>query len=270
MSQGDYVLSDSAAEFERLRLQARVWEPETEAWLDRLGPMEGWHCLDVGCGAMGILGPLARRVGLSGRVVGVDIDRVQLNGARSFVAENALNNVEIIEGNVFASALSIGTFDLTHVRFLFAPVGRDAQLMTELWRLTKPGGVIAVQEPDSAAWRCYPPSDAWDQLKAAILEAFRRGGGDFDAGRRTFLMLRDQGADDVRARAAVVALAPGHPYLRLPVQFATSLRNRILDAGIMSSSQLDAAIGECEKVAADPRTTGVTFVVTQVWGRKPL
>jgi len=156
------------------------------------------------------------------------------------------------------------------VRFLFAPVGRDAQLMTELWRLTKPGGVIAVQEPDSAAWRCYPPSEAWDRLKAAILEAFRRGGGDFDVGRRTFLMLRDQGADDVRMRAAVVALAPGHPYLRLPVQFATSLRNRILDGGIMTSSELDSAIGECEKVAADPRTTGVTFVVAQVWGRKPL
>ena len=51
MSQGDYVLSDSAAEFERVRLQAHVWEPETEAWLDRLGSMDGWHCLDLGCGA---------------------------------------------------------------------------------------------------------------------------------------------------------------------------------------------------------------------------
>jgi hypothetical protein len=57
--------------------------------------------------------------------------------------------------------------------------------MNELWRLTKPGGIIAIQEPDAAAWRCYPPSAAWDRLKAAILEAFRRGGGDFDAGRRT-------------------------------------------------------------------------------------
>jgi hypothetical protein len=32
-------------------------EPETEAWLDRLGPMEGWRCLDLGCGAMGMLIP---------------------------------------------------------------------------------------------------------------------------------------------------------------------------------------------------------------------
>ena len=25
--------------------------------------------------------------------------------------------------------------------------------MNELWRLTKPGGIIAIQEPESAAWR---------------------------------------------------------------------------------------------------------------------
>ena len=87
MSQRDYLLSDSASELERLRLQARVWEPETEAWLDRLGPMEGWHCIDLGCGAMSILGPLSRRAGPSGRIVGVDIDPMQLRGARAFVAE---------------------------------------------------------------------------------------------------------------------------------------------------------------------------------------
>jgi hypothetical protein len=131
--------------------------------------------------------------------------------------------------------------------------------------------LISLQEPDSAAWRCYPPSDAWDQLKAAILEAFRRGGGDVDAGRRTHMMLRERGAEDVRFRAAVVALAPGHPHLRLPIQFATSLKSRFfLDAGIMTKSELDQAMAECEKVAGDPQTTAVTFVLTQVWGRKPL
>jgi hypothetical protein len=75
-------------------------------------------------------------------------------------------------------------------------------------RLRQP---IAIQEPDSTAWRCYPPSEAWDRLKAAILDAFQRGGGDFDAGRRTHMMLRDRGAEDVRMRAMVLALAPGHP-----------------------------------------------------------
>jgi SAM-dependent methyltransferase len=269
MSSVDYLLSDSASELERLRLQARVWEPETEAWLDHFGPMTGWRCLDLGCGAMGILGPLARRVGPSGQVIGVDIDPVQLRGARAFVADNKLTNVEILEADAYASPLLDESFDLAHVRFLFAPVGRDAQLMNELWRLTKPGGIIAIQEPDAAAWGCYPPSNAWDRLKTVILEAFRRGGGDFNAGRRTHAMLQGRGAEDVQMRAAVVALAPGHPYLRLPVQFATSLEKRILDGGMMGRSELDEAIAECERVASNHQTTGTTFVVMQLRGRKP-
>jgi SAM-dependent methyltransferase len=231
MSSVEYLLSDSSSELERLRLQARVWEPETEAWLDYFGSMTGWRCLDLGCGAMGILGSLARRVGSSGQVMGVDIDPVQLRGTRDFVADNKLANVEILQADAYASPLPDGLFDLAHVRFLFAPVGRDAQLMNELWRLTKLGGITAIQEPDAAAWGCNPPSDAWDRLKTVILEAFRRGAGDFNAGRRTHAMLKERGAEDIRIRASVIALAPGHPYLRLPVQFATSLKHRILDGG---------------------------------------
>lgn len=82
-------------------------------------------------------------------------------------------------------------------------------------------------------------------------------------------MLRDRGALDVRLRAAAIALQPGHPYLRLPVQFATSLRPRIIEGGIADAATLDALMAECERVAADPATAGLTFAVTQVWGRKP-
>src|SRR5919202_6431066 len=102
--QQDYLLSDAASELERLRLQARVWEPEAEAWLDLLGPMAGWRCLDLGCGAMGILGPLARRVGPGGRVVGVDRDALQLRGAREFVANEGLANVDVVEADAYDCA----------------------------------------------------------------------------------------------------------------------------------------------------------------------
>jgi hypothetical protein len=76
--------------------------------------------------------------------------------------------------------------------------------------------------------RCYPPSDARDRLKTAILEAFRRRGGDSDAVRRTYMMLRDRGAEGLRIRAAVVALAPAirtcawsPPILKATASFST-------------------------------------------------
>ena len=269
MSDQPYLL-DSASELERLRLQARVWEPEAEAMLDRIGVQPGRACIDLGCGAMGIVGPLSRRVGRQGRVVGVEIDPKQLAAARDYVEANGLGNVEILECDAYHTGLPRESFDLAHVRFLFAPVGRDDELLREMVALTRPGGLIAIEEPDATAWNCYPPDPHWDRLKQIILAAFRQGGGDFDVGQRTFTMLRSAGFEDIRARAAVVALHDAHPYMRLPVQFATSLRKRILDGALLGGQELDELIADCKRIAADPNTFMLSFIVTQVWGRKPV
>jgi SAM-dependent methyltransferase len=264
-----YLLSDSASELERLRLQARVWEPAAEAMLDHIGIRAGWNCVDLGCGALGILKPLSRRVGAAGQVVGVDTDARQLAAARAHVFEERLGNVEILEQDAYQTTLPRESFDFTHVRFLFAPVGRDDELLAELSGLTRPGGTIAVQEPDASAWGYYPESQEWERLKEVILAAFRAGGGDFNAGRRTCGMLRRLGLEDVQLRAAVVALQGRHPYKRVPVQFATSLRKRILEAGLLKEAELDELVRDCVRVAADPETVMTSFVVTQAWGRKP-
>ncbi len=81
--------------------------------------------------------------------------------------------------------------------------------------------------------------------------------------------LRQAGLEDVQLRAAVVGLQDQHPYKRVLVQLATSLRGRILEGGLLSEKELDAAVAECERVAADPQTMVISMVVTQVWGRKP-
>ena len=267
---GAYLLTDRHNELERLRLQARVWEPQVEAWLDRVGVPPGATCLDLGCGAMGILGPLSRRVGPRGHVVGVDIDPLQLQAAEAYAREEKLTNVELRQADAYATGLPRAAFDFVHVRFVFAPVGRDAALLREMLALTRPGGTLAIQEPDATSWACYPSDPAWARLKAAILAAFRQGGGDFNAGRRTFGMLRTAGLREVQVRAAVLALHDAHPYMRLPVQFATSLHSRFIEGGIMTEHELRELTAACEALVADPATWMLSFVVTQVWGRKPV
>jgi SAM-dependent methyltransferase len=264
-----YLLAGGSAELERLRFQARVWEPEAELMLDRIGVAPGWRCVDLGCGAMGVLGPLSRCVGPQGHVLGVDIDAKLLGAAREYIHDQRLTNVELLELDAYHSQLPRESFDFTHVRFVFGPVGRDQELLHEMLALTRPGGLLAIQEPDCVSWNCYPPNAGWATLKAAIEGAFARAGGDINAGQRTFGLLRGAGLEDVQVRAAVVALQDQHPYKRLPVQFAASLRGRILDSGLLSESELDAAVAECERVAADPQTIVISMVVTQVWGRKP-
>src|ERR1700734_4221783 len=129
-----YLLMSGDAEMKRLRLQAQVWEPAAVDFLASLNIQSGWKTLDLGCGAMGILRPLSQLVGDTGTVVGLDSDATQLAAARSFVEEATLTNVSALEGNAFDTGLPAGQFDLVHVRFLFAPVGRDDELLTEMLR----------------------------------------------------------------------------------------------------------------------------------------
>ncbi len=268
MTESAYLLA-SGPELERVRLQARMWEPESERLFDAIGIAPGATCLDLGCGGYGVLGPLSRRVRAGGRVIGIDRDPLQLASARAYVAEAGLGNVEIVDADAYASGLPRECADLVHVRFLFAPVGRDTELLTEMTELARPGGTVVIQEPDAAAWRCWPELDVWTQLKTWILAAFRAGGGDFDAGRRTYAMLVEGGFEDVRARAAVLALPGAHPYARLPVQFAASLEERIVGLGLATAEEIKAAREECDRQLQVGGRLVTSFVVTQVWGRKP-
>src|SRR5262249_14237410 len=151
------------------------------------------------------------------------------------------------ERDAYTTGLPASSFDLVHVRFLFAPAGRDANLLAEMLRLVRPGGIVAIQEPDSVAWACYPAHPTWDRLTNLIRSAFARSGGDFDVGRRTYSMLRRAGLQDVQIRAAVLALQDTHPYRALPTQLVASLRQRIIGDGLIGAAELDDLIADCER-----------------------
>jgi ubiquinone/menaquinone biosynthesis C-methylase UbiE len=70
----EYVLGHTPEEYERLRDQASMWEPDTARLLDRIGLSDGDRCLDVGCGPGETMRLMAERVGAAGEVVGLDAD----------------------------------------------------------------------------------------------------------------------------------------------------------------------------------------------------
>jgi len=262
------LLPSIALEVERMRLQAEAWEPEVELWLDQVGVQPGWRCVDLGCGPVGILGPLDRRVERKGRVVGVDNDPKKLEAARQYVQDNRLESVEIVPSDVFDTVLECETFDLTHSRFMIAPHGRHEDLLSEMISLTRPGGIVAVEEPDVSAWNCFPTRPAFRRLVSAFQDAFSESGGNLTAGRNTYTLLRRAGLEDVRARAVAVAGEAGHPFRKIILHFADALRKHIIEGDILSQPELDRCVAEVEQVVADPDVLVVSYLTTQVWGRK--
>ena len=259
-------LLDSSRELERLRLQSRVWEPAGRELLGDIGDGRGLRALDVGCGALGWLRLLSKWVGPGGSVVGTDVAPQLLDAARALVVEDELHNVEVIEDDLFASDLEPSSFDLVHARFQLAPIGREVEQLTAYVRWLRPGGILVLEDPDSSTWHLNPDAPATTELIRLVLEAFRAGDGDFDAGRRLPDLLRSLGVAEPNIRASVRALEPGHPYLRLPLQFATSLEARLVPT-LIAAEPLEWLRADAEAELARPGSWGTTFTLVGAWGR---
>ena len=262
--QAGYLLAGQASEFERLQLQSRVWEPSGRRLLEQIGDGRGARALEVGCGVLGWLRILSEWVGPDGEVTGTDIDAAMLGSADRFVSNEGLRNVGLAKDDLFASELEPDSFDLVHARSEICPLGRAHEQMQTYMRLARPGGTIVLEDPDPGSWHFNPSAPALERLIALIVEAFRVNGGDWEAGRKHLHLLGEFGIEG-NIRAEVVALPPGHPYLRLPLQFATSLDERLL--GLVTADELDALRKEGEAELQEPGRWGTTFTLLQCWGR---
>ncbi|GAA1579681.1 methyltransferase domain-containing protein [Kribbella sancticallisti] len=275
MSRSSYPLAEQAGELERLQLQSRVWEPSGRRLLDEIGPGQGARVLDIGCGAMCWLRVLSEWVGPDGEVVGTDIDEQMLSGAEQFVTAEGLGNVTLVKDDLFASELEPSSFDLVHARFQIAPLGRGPQQMATHLRLVRPGGTVVLEELDPLSWHFIPPAPALavplsrgvavQGLIPLLGDAFRRAGGDPNAAVTVLELFRSAGIEP-QVRAEVQALPPGHPYLRLPLQFATALDGRL--RSFVDDNELDQILEEAERELQDPGRWGLTFTLVQCWARR--
>ncbi len=236
--------------------------------LDRIGVAPGADVIDIGCGVLGILPQLRSRVGAGGRVVGLDIEPLLLAVAAQLSAQHDLA-VQTERADAASTGLPAGSFDLVHERMLLLNVTSPQQVVAEMARLARPGGVVAVQEPDSAAWATDPPHPAWELLLTEVNDVYPRTGRDFHTGRRAARLLRDAGLRDVQVRALARLTAPGQYFQMFLLTLAVLMREDILAGGRLTPGQLDSAAAELREHLSQPGTLTCLPTIWQAWGRKP-
>jgi len=265
---GSYPIMRRAGEIERLRIQAAAMEFDAGVMLDRIGVEPGWACLDLGCGPGGIVHLLSARVGSAGRVVGVDADPAMLEAARAWVNARQLANVELVEADAYRTGLPRNAFDLVHARYLAGTAGRPEDLLREAIGLARLGGVVAFEEPDTDTLDCHPPHPAWNRLKTALQAGFARVGADTRLAKRLYRLFREAGLEHVRYRPFLVGATSEEAMSDFLPETIESIRPTLLDKGIVSEADLDAALTACRRHLADPDTISTSFLTAQVWGRK--
>jgi SAM-dependent methyltransferase len=180
-----YVLGRSAEEYERLRAQARMWEPETARLLDRAGLARGARCLDAGCGPGEVMRLLAERVGPEGEVVGIDVDEPLGRQALDALRWEGYEQCRFEAVDVEARAEPPGApFDLVYARLVLLHCDDPSAALRRLWDWVAPGGCLVVQDYDVLSAEVVPEPPVIAEFTRVAQGAFRASGRDLRLGLR--------------------------------------------------------------------------------------
>lgn len=133
-----------------LRLMAQRW---------KLADVQ--HVLDVGCGVGHWGGVLASVLPPDARITGIDRDPVWVEKA----AERARKRPDsgrfsYVAGDVQKLPFPDDTFDVTTCQTVLIHVPDPAAALAEMIRVTKPGGLVAVAEPNNVATGMHVDSES--------------------------------------------------------------------------------------------------------------
>jgi ubiquinone/menaquinone biosynthesis C-methylase UbiE len=237
----------------------RAWKRRSFAML-AIAP--GHHLLDVGCGLGGDALALAEQVGTGGRVVGVDNSEKLILDARQRVAGSPLP-VEYHVGDIYALPFVDGSFDGCRADRVFQHLDRPGDALLELIRVTKPGGHVAIGDPD---WETLifdaPQSAVTRTILNFVCDSHRNAW----MGRQLYAHCRAAGLADVEV-AADTLLFTDYALADLTVALGTRVR-QAQDAEVITEHEAAEWL-ESLNEAAEAGHFFAAMTCFTVGGRKP-
>jgi demethylmenaquinone methyltransferase / 2-methoxy-6-polyprenyl-1,4-benzoquinol methylase len=119
------------------------WRRDT---MQRMNVQPGAKALDVCCGTADWTIALADAIGPSGEVVGLDFSENMLKVGREKVEKLNLNQVTLMHGNAMELPFPEASFDYVTIGFGLRNVPDYMQVLKEMYRVLKPGGIAVCLE----------------------------------------------------------------------------------------------------------------------------
>jgi ubiquinone/menaquinone biosynthesis C-methylase UbiE len=221
----------------------------------------------VGCGNGQVTLELARAVGPTGRVVGIDIDEQALAIARRLARQSGLG-----AGFICADATEPperDAFDVAYARLVLSHLADPSAALRAMRSAVRAGGWIAVEDLFTGTLRSEPPAPALDRLQDVYSATVRAHGGDPTIGPRLPALLAAADLAEVREDTVENRMTAVEDKIFL-AELVDNMREAMLAADAATASELEEIRAGVQRAARDPERVFYQARIHQVWGRRPL
>ncbi len=161
----------------------------------------GLSVLDVGSGPGTITADFARLVA-PGKVLGIDRAPDVVAAATALAREQHLANLSFDTGDVYNLDFPDDTFDVVHAHQVLQHLTDPVAALTQMRRVCKPGGTVAVRDADYRGMFWYPQPPEMDEWMDLYQRVARHNQAEPDAGRRLVHWAMEAGFTDITPSSA--------------------------------------------------------------------
>jgi len=214
--------------------------------IERMRLQPGAVALDVGCGTGIFLSALARAVGDTGQIVGLDHGAGFLTDARARAdGEGFSPIVSLTLADAHRLPFPNDHFDAAHTERVLMHLEDPDQVLRELIRVVRPGGWVVCVEPDLRGMRVdHPDSYRVSKIMSGFCASIRYPEMGLELNRRMALV-------GLEPRTIDVLTEVSHDYDEAAAEYFTTAARVAADNGWITPADAEGTLVELQQAADD-------------------